>query len=348
MSGLFATDMSGKLGRVNNRFFNATGLTPWTNMQREIAAATGFEAFRSDINRAVQARVGDGSDMSVQTPDFKRTMRRLRHYGLESFVQDNRTLSQEDLADPAIKRAVVQFANESIFAPSPDEVPLWAQTPWGAVIFQLKSYPLMLQRQVGNLLGDTGGDIRRAMKNRDLSEIDPNNLKRLGYLLSVGPAMAAASLGIKDIVMMRGGEDNREAELRKRSGGKALPGFTAAALGYEKDVHGEDPSDFLGWYIESLMALGGLGLLADLIHATVENADNGAYGQTRQVSALLGPGVGDIGSASIITGGMLDADSSSNAKERAAWREAIRRIPVMGGIGSVREGAVDALAGEAE
>lgn len=347
MSGMFATDMSGKLGRLNNRFFNATGLTPWTNMQREIAAATGFEAFRADINRAVNMRVGDGSDMSLQTPEYKRTMRRLRHFGLDTFVRENRALTEADLEDPAIKRAVVQFANESIFAPSPDEIPLWSQTPWGAVVFQLKSYPLMLQRQVGKLLGDTGGDIRRAIKNGDMSEIDPNNLKRLGYLLAVGPAFAAASLGIKDIVMMRGGEDNRESELRVRSGAKALPGFTAEALGYDEKLHG-DKGDFLGWYIESLMALGGLGLLADLLHSTVENADNGAYGQTRQVSALLGPGVGDIGSASIMAGGVLDADSSSNAKERAAWREAIRRIPVLGGIGGVREGAVDTLAGEAE
>lgn len=347
MSGMFATDMSGKLGRLNNRFFNATGLTPWTNMQREVAAATGFEAFRADINRAVGMRVGDGSDMSIQTPEFKRTMRRLRHFGLDTFVRDNRTLTEADLEDPSIKRAVVQFANESIFAPSPDEIPLWAQTPWGAVIFQLKSYPTMMMRMTGKLLGETGGDIRRAVKNGDLSEIDPNNLKRLGYLLAVGPAFAAASLGIKDIVMMRGGEDNRESELRARSGAKALPGFTAEALGYDEKLHG-DKGDFLGWYIESLMAMGGFGLLADLLHSTVENADNGAYGQSRQVSALLGPGVGDIGSASIIAGGVLDSDETSNSKERAAWREAIRRIPVLGGIGGVREGAVDTLAGEAE
>lgn len=345
MAGLFATDMSGKLGRFNHRFFNATGLTPWTDLQRNIAAATGFEAFRADINRAVNMRVGDGTDMSVQSADYKRTMRRLRYFGLDNFVRESRALTDDDLADPVVKRAVVQFANEAVFNPNPDDIPLWAQTPWGAVIFQLKSYPLMMMRMTGKMLGDAwGGTSIRDISKGDFSKMDPHALKRLAYFGTIGPALAAASLSIKDLVMMRGGEDNREAELRDRNAG-SLPGFIPSALGYDPDLHGDENS-FLGWYWESLMAMGGFGLLADTLHASVENADNGAFGQTRQISAILGPGVGDIASANIVAGGILDNDGTSNAKERAAWREALRRVPILGGIGAVREGAVDALAGE--
>ena len=48
--------------KFTNAFFNFTLLTPWTNMQREVAAMVGFEAFKTEINRAVRLRMGGKKD----------------------------------------------------------------------------------------------------------------------------------------------------------------------------------------------------------------------------------------------------------------------------------------------
>jgi len=336
MAGLFATDISGKLGKANNAFFNATLLTPWTDMVRQIAGATGFEAFSVDVSKAIRAKVGDGLDMSQQTPEYRRIMRRLNHYGIGHLVHEGRAMGKADMEDPLVKNAIVQFANESIFAPNPDDMPLWTQTPWGSIIWQLKSYPVMLGRMSADIIGKNGQDVRRAWKSKDLSELDPDNMKSLLYLFTLGPAAGAATLAAKDIVQFRGGEDQREAQLRVRNWQKFL--------GYNERIHGNE-NDFAGWFAEGMMALGGLGLLADILHTTVEGAENGAFGQTRVLSALAGPTVGTVGSGVTVLGGVTDK-TDTNGKERAAWREAIRRVPFVGGMGGVREGLVDSIAGE--
>jgi len=338
MAGLFASDISGKLGKFNNAFFNATLLTPWTDMNRSIAGAVGFEAFQVDVAKALRAKVGDGMNMAEQPAEYRRIMRRLKAYGLDGYVLEGRVIDQRALEeDPVLKSAVVQFANESIFAPNPDDMPLWTQTPWGSILWQLKSYPVMLGRMSAEIIGSNIGDARRAFAAKDLSELDPDNMKRLAYLFALGPAFGAAALAGKDIVQQRGGEDSREAAVRNRSWEKFL--------GYSKEIHG-DKNDFAGWYAEGLMAMGGLGLLADVLHSVAEGAEQGAFGQTRALGAVLGPTVGTFGSGVTILGGIKDADENSNSKERAAWREAIRRVPFIGGMGGLREGAVDAIAGE--
>ena len=49
--------MTGLYGSVSSKntvaFFNGTMLTPWTNTQREMAGAVGYEWFKSEFNRAV-------------------------------------------------------------------------------------------------------------------------------------------------------------------------------------------------------------------------------------------------------------------------------------------------------
>ena len=97
--------------------------------------------------------------------------------------------------------------------------------------------------------------------------------------------------------------------------------------------------------------MGGLGLFADLLHSTVAQVDNGAYGQTRIASAVLGPTVGlGFDSINVLAGAQdaLLADNDSNAKERTGTRSVASRIPVVGGIRSAREGIVNAIAGEAK
>ncbi|MCA3254037.1 MAG: hypothetical protein INF91_00295, partial [Alphaproteobacteria bacterium] len=321
MAGLFASDISGKLGQFNNAFFNATGLTPWTDMNRKIAGAVGFEMFKAEISRALANRIGDGTDLAAQNKTYRLAMRRLNRYGLGDYVARGETLDADALERPEVKRAVVQFANDTIFAPSPDDMPLWTQTPVGAIIWQLKSFPLMMTRFAGEMVSD----------------IKAGDWKRPGMFLAIGPAFGAASLALKDVVQMRGGEDGDEGELRARNWKKFL--------GYDEKAHG-DENDFLGWYAEGMLAMGGLGILADVLHSTAADVDNGAYGSQRVMSTFFGPSVGTFGSAVTVAGGLKDgltgATPDSNAKERSAVREAVRRIPVVGGIGGVREGIVDA------
>ena len=97
------------------------------------------------------------------------------------------------------------------------------------------------------------------------------------------------------------------------------------------------------------MAMGGLGLLADLFHTTSQQLDNSAYGQQRIMSTLLGPSFGLGITGMNVTAGGLDATldrTQSNAKERTAVRDLVTRIPVLGGNRSFREGMVDRIAGE--
>jgi hypothetical protein len=175
---------------------------------------------------------------------------------------------------------------------------------------------------------------------------DPRYMKRPGYLLTMAPAMGAAALGVKDVVQMRGGEDDRSAAFRERSFMKAI--------GYDEEVHG-DWDGYLGWYFEGLGAAGGFGFLAEVIHDVVAQADNGAYGEARVAGTILGPTVGTGFSAMKILGGAKEAGldtlgwgtSDSNSKERAAAREAVGRVPLVGGVKAARESMVDLMAGEA-
>ncbi|NBT53000.1 MAG: hypothetical protein EBT12_15880, partial [Marivivens sp.] len=260
-------------GKYTNAFFNATMLTPWTDMNRKIAGATGFEAFKTMQRKLMKYQ--DQVPMAQQSRDVKIAHRFMSYYGLQDFLPGGENfrvnIGQPGLADEndALRRAIIKFADDTVFSPNPNDVPIWAQTPFGAIAFQLKSFPLMMSRLAGNVIG-------RAAKG----EVAP-----LLYLTTLGPGMGMAALGAKDIVQMRGGEDERSAELRTRTL-KSVP-FS----GYDEKIHGKQDS-FLGWYVEGMMAMGGLGLFADLLHTAAAQADNGAYGQMRMMSALLGPSAG--------------------------------------------------------
>ena len=173
-----------------------------------------------------------------------------------------------------------------------------------------------------------------------IKEARAGNVKPLLYFASLGPAFGMGALAIKDIVQMRGGEDEQSPDLRVRNALKAL--------GFDEKIHGNE-DDFLGWYMEGMLQMGGLGLLGDIIHSAVTQADNGAYGQTRFLQTLGGPSVGLVTGGLSVMGGGMDAalgSSESNAKERTAVRELATRIPVVGGVRRAREGIVDTLAGE--
>lgn len=322
LSTLYGTHSS----RHANAFFNATMLTPWTNIQRKIAAATGFEALKVMQQKAFRT-FQEGVEISKQPADYRTAHRFLSRYGLQDYLptgaKKNISLDQQLLGeDDVFKRAVVKFADEAIFSPNPNDIPLWAQTPLGSMIFQFKAYPVMMGR----------------MARWVLEEAHKGNYKPLAYMATVAPGLGAATLAIKDVVQMRGGEENDKAQIRSRNFQKFL--------GYDEKVHG-DANDFMGWYLESMLATGGFGFLAEMFHDVSSQVDNGAYGKTRIYGMLAGPSLGTLSAGIDMAAGASAAiqGSESNSKQRAGVREAVRRIPVAGGVSAFREGVTNTIAG---
>ena len=315
--------------KLSHAFFSATLLTPWTDLQRKIAGATGLEALKTMQQQATRHHK-TGVPYSQQNAKYKTAHRFLVRYGLEEYLPrknkaDTSLTDADVLNDNKVRMAIIKFADESIFQPNPNDVPLWAQTPIGQLVFQLKSFPLMMTRMGGYVF----------------QEMNQGNFKPFLAFALLGPTFGMATLSVKDIVQSRGGEDGTSPELRKRN--------IAKALGYDSKTHGEDYNDFLGWYLEGMMIMGGFGLMGDVLHSVTSQMDNGAYGQNRIWSTLLGPSYG-LGNAAITgAAGIQDAivgGDNSNAKERSAWRELATRIPILGGMRNIREGIVNKMAGE--
>ena len=159
--------------------------------------------------------------------------------------------------------AIIKFADESIFQPNPNDVPLWAQTPIGQLVFQLKSFPLMMTRMGGYVI----------------QEMNQGNFKPFLAFALLGPTFGMATLSAKDIIQSRGGEDGTSPELRKWN--------IAKALGYDSKTHGEDYNDFLGWYLEGMMIMGGFGLMGDVLHSVTSQMDNGIWSKQNMSSLLV-------------------------------------------------------------
>lgn len=313
--------------KLTNAFFNATLLTPWTDMNRSVAGAVGYEALKAEQLRAIRY---SGDKNSRQ---YKTAARFLRAYGLQDFLPDGprgrESLSNKALleGDEVVRTAVLRFTDKAVFSPNPNDIPLWAQSPVGAMLFQFKSFPL--------LMGKMGVDV--------VKEARQGNLTPFIYFMTFGPASGAAALSTKDVVQMRGGEDGESAELRKRN--------ILKWLGYDEEVHGNE-DDFLGWYVEGMMQMGGLGLVGDIAYGLADQVDNGAYGKVRTTGLIFGPTAGTAYATIDVAAGGVDAGlgltPESNAKERSAVRELASRIPVAGAVRSVRGAIVDGLAGGAK
>ena len=322
--------------KFTNSFFNATFLTTWTNFNREMASMVGMEAFKSEIARARKAYMSGNRDGYT----YKKAKRFLERYGLtgqnaehdflsnSSFMIDEIPANREDV-QMQVRAAALRFTNEAIFTPNPNDVPMWAQTPWGSLMFQLKSFPLMMARLSRHVVSE--------------AFVHGNPLP-LMYMATAGVGAGAISLGMKDIVQQRGGDDERSAEFRKRS----LTNSSEALARAFNVREGSDVDKYAGWYIESLMAMGGLGLFAEFFYNAASQADNGAYGKMRVASAVAGPSFSAVfdsgltmaaGASDFITG------EEKTGNKRAALREMARRVPVAGGISDFREGAAD-LGGE--
>ena len=313
-------------GRFQNAFFNATLLTPWTNYNREVAAAVGFEAISAEARRA-QSLIMSGRKA---TPAYRKARNFLKRYGLESYAEEgsptipslNRLKNAPRNEQDAVRFAIHRFTNEAIFTPNPNDIPLWAQTPWGLLVFQLKSFPLMMSRL-----------------SKEVLTSDAGKMVAITSLLTAVPGAGAAAIAAKDTIQMRGGEEGDEAKLRERKFSKI-----ASEFGWDVEVHGKADT-FLGWYLEGMLAGAGLGLLGDMLWTL---GKDGPYNQNRALSFLLGPGVGVAGDGMTMIAGAKHAliDDGTNSQERAALRAAAGRIPIVGGNRAVREAAAN-LAGPA-
>lgn len=334
--------LTGSAGtRWGQAFFYANGLTPWTNTMRKISAGVGYETFVTMQDKAAR-HYKAGQPLQQQPPEYKKAYRFLRHYGLEDYADKriNTSLSNRELlaSDQKLRVAINKFSDQAIFQPNPNDIPIWAQTPLGAIFFQLKAFPLMMQRLARDIFIKDGQAMVQAWREDGFNGALHNLPKRAALMLSVAPALGAGTLAMNDVVRGRGGEENKQHDTRVRNlnnflGGELTPG---------------QESDFLGWYFEGLMLAGGFGLLADLFHKSAQQADNGAFGQNRVASGIFGPTFGTFMSAYNVAAGtgnaILDFDPS-NASDRTAVREVVGRIPFVGGLTPVREAIVDGIAG---
>lgn len=142
----------------------------------------------------------------------------------------------------------------------------------------------------------------------------------------------------------RGGEDERSRALRQRRISDTIFGDIAEAMGVDPKDYAGRPDELMGWWLEGIVAVGGLGFLAELMYNSAEQLDNGAYGATRIAGGILGPGVGNFMDVVNVGAGIEQAvlgDGESTGKQRQAARTIAGRVPVLGGMRSFREGAAD-------
>jgi len=206
---------------------------------------------------------------------------------------------------------------------------LWAQTPWGAMVYQLKSYPVMMGRLTSYVM----------------DEAKQGNAKPLIYMLTAGSALGASALAVKDIVQSRGGQDERSPELRARSLDKTVVGKAAVGFGLVDKEDIKDKYEAVAWYVEGLMAMGGLGFVGELFFNSAAQIDNGNYGFNRMMGTILGPSYDVAYGGFKVAGGVQDmiAGADTNGQKREAARVVASRIPVLGGSRDFRESAADLM-----
>ena len=94
-----------------------------------------------------------------------------------------------------------------------------------------------------------------------------------------------------------------------------------------------------------------MGFLGELLYNSSAQLENGKYGFVRVLSSVAGPQIGtaelvfDTGSAIREQAMNAMTGSDDNSKTRVATGNLLRRVPVAGGISSVRLNAQDAIAG---
>lgn len=339
---------NGRAGRLTNAFFLANGLTPWTATMRKMAAVVGFESIKSAQLIAQRERAAG----NLESREYLRAMRYLRQLGVAGLAGEPAlTTLEASLDNETVRRGVLRFANESIFEPGRDDIPVQFQTnPFWKLMWQFKSYPMMLGRAMKRTVGEAFAHETTASGER----VWVGDVKPLVALLTVGVGLAGVSQAARDVV---GGRNDEAAQENGDEGWRMIRdrrwSRIAQELGLmEKDegMSNETVDKALGWYIESMLGLGTLGLVGDMLYQSAKAIDNGAFGRERIMSQIAGPTFGTFSSAlQAVEGGIAALkEDESNAKERSAVRQVVSRIPLVSSQRPWVEGLTDWVAGEAQ
>lgn len=339
--------------RLTSAFFNATGLTPWTDEMRSLATAVGFEALKTSQVKALRSYKA-GIPIPQQSGEFKRNYRMLSRYGMQRFATDPTSISSKAVMESdQFRTGLMKFVDDAVFSPNPNDIPVWGQTPWGSVIFQLKSFPLMMQRMAKEVLLD---DVKLAINEARGRPVDMSgrsgtgNLKRGMYMLSLMPLVGYGINSVQDVVRARGGEENNQRRPADRTLSDVMKQFPFFDEDYKQSfgilenvVDRETLDAVAGQYVSGFAAAAGFGLFASMLSDTASQAENGAYGAQRLASTVFGPSMGTFISGVNVAQGILDSNDASSYPERQAAREVFQRIPILGGQKGVRDAVVDSL-----
>lgn len=342
----FLNNNNGRIQGMNNAFFKATGLTQWTAFSRQMSANVGFEAIKC-FQRQAREAIASGNQNSLT---YRKAMYWLRTLGLNDpeFINGRVLTSYADMieackADPSLEsmnekvaRAVVKFVNQSAFAPNRADTPAWAQSGFGRLVFQFKSYPLMLGRLTKWALDSA------RLKNGA-------NIKPLVLLATLGVGMGAGGQALRDVISGRNidYEDDDQSFADMHSVKQRLASEICRQLGWESwadNLEGTQVDSIIGWYASGLMGLGALGVIGDFAFNLTESTQDGAYGELNVAKQLFGPSFGTVMDAYHVakTGYNMTAEGlgikserPSNKDERRAFSVLESRIPVVGGFRSL-------------
>jgi hypothetical protein len=347
------SNMSGGLtGRINNAFFNANLLTPWTNAQRQMAALVGYESIRANQNIALRERMVGNTD----SWKYRKSMKYLRELGL-GYLAESEKLGEFPVAvkDPKVAQAIHKFTNEAVFQPNRNDMPLWTQDPIASIMWQFKSYPTMMGRLAKKNFSDAfsfeNGSLTGKLKGQDVGKYNGDPMG-LVYLLSVGAAFGYGGMAAKDVLLGKNMKDNpddphsvREVSISKMMQDMGYKDFDLGAPGADKIVGGA---------IQGLLNLGAMGFVGDLMVQSAKSLDNGAFGRERIMSQIFGPTVGTFSDLIQIADGARlaaqreDGQETGSSQERNAVRKIVSRIPVAGRIDPWVDTFVNATAGPLE
>ena len=342
----FLNNNNGRIQGMNNAFFKATGLTQWTAFSRQMSANVGFEAIKC-FQRQAREAMASGNQNSLT---YRKAMYWLRTLGLNDpeFINGRALTSYADMieackADPSLEsmnekvaRAVVKFVNQSAFAPNRADTPAWAQSGFGRLVFQFKSYPLMLGRLTKWALDSA------RLKNG-------TNIKPLVLLATLGVGMGAGGQALRDVISGRNidYEDDDQSFADMHSVKQRLASEICRQLGWESwadNLEGTQVDSIIGWYASGLMGLGALGVIGDFAFNLTESTQDGAYGELNVAKQLFGPSFGTVMDAyhvaktgyNMTTEGLgIKSERPSNKDERRAFSVLESRIPVVGGFRSL-------------
>ena len=342
----FLNNNNGRIQGMNNAFFKATGLTQWTAFSRQMSANVGFEAIKC-FQRQAREAIASGNQNSLT---YRKAMYWLRTLGLNDpeFINGRALTNYADLieackTDPSLEsmnekvaRAVVKFVNQSAFAPNRADIPAWAQSGFGRLVFQFKSYPLMLGRLTKWALDSA------RLKNGA-------NIKPLVLLATLGVGMGAGGQALRDVISGRNidYEDDGQSFADMHSVKQRLASEICRQLGWESwadNLEGTQADSIIGWYASGLMGLGALGVIGDFAFNLTESTQDGAYGELNVAKQLFGPSFGTAmdayhvaktGYNMTVEGLGIKSERPSNKDERRAFSVLESRIPVVGGFRSL-------------